>query len=137
MDFLDPNNWHELLRDTHEYRIYLDDTGEVFAVLDRDDYLWAIKWKWCAKRNLNGKVYARRAVSKNSGGYRVSTKTQYLHIEIMKRTGKRRRSAMQVLVDHRNGRSLDCRRINLRWASYQQNNRNVYGYTFKQQSFAL
>ena len=40
LDPLDPNVWP-----AHEHRIYGDDNANVYAVVDEDDYLWAIKWK--------------------------------------------------------------------------------------------
>ena len=135
--FLDPNNWGELLHDQHEHRIYLDNTGELYAGVDFEDYQWAIQWRWCAKRDPNGKIYARRAVSTYRGGERAGSATVYLAIEIMKRAKKRRKSALQILVDHRNGRSLDCCRSNLRWASYQQNNWNLFGRLVEQEVLAL
>lgn len=136
MDFLDPNTWTDTLAN-HEHRIYLDNTGELYALVDWEDYQWAIQWRWCAKKDPNGKVYARRAASEHANGQRLRTYTIYLHTEIMKRTKKRRRSADQCLVDHRNGRSLDCRRSNLRHASYSQNNRNLFGFAYKQRSLEI
>lgn len=123
--------------DRHEHRIYLDDRGDEYAIVDAVDYQWAIQWRWNAKRDPNGKVYARRAISETVGGQRLSTKTLYLHIEIMKRKKKRRPSKHHLVADHRNGKSLDCRRSNLRWATYQQNNRNLYGVAAVQEVLAL
>lgn len=137
IEFLDPNNWNTLLADNHEHRVYLDNTGELYAVIDKEDYQWAVQWRWCAKRDPNGKVYARRAVGENANGQRLRTRTIYLHIEIMKRAKKRKRFPQQCLVDHRNGRSLDCRRVNLRWASYQQNNWNLFGRAYRQMSLDI
>lgn len=136
-DFLDPNTWDILLFAPHEHRIYLDDTLEVYAIVDEIDYAWAVQWRWCAKRDPNGKVYARRAQGVNRGGKRLKTFTVYLHVEIMKRMRKRRKSKMQVLVDHRNGRSLDCRRDNLRHATYQQNNANLFGIHYHQAELGI
>jgi len=137
MDFLDPNTWDILLHDDREYRIYLDDRAELYATVSQEDYQWAIQWRWCAKKDPSGKIYARRAVGENANGQRLRTCTVYLHIEIMRRMKKRKQSPLQCLVDHRNGRSLDCCRINLRWASYQQNNWNLFGRAYKQQTLDL
>lgn len=129
-DPLDPNTLD--FGDDHEYRIYLDDRGELYAIVDREDYEWAIRWRWCAKRDPCGAIYARRAVGENVKGVgRVRTFTEYLHVAIHKRTKKRRPSRFHVLVDHRNGKSLDCRRKNLRWATNSMNQKNRWGHAPK------
>jgi hypothetical protein len=129
-DPFDPNNWDAIFaqHDAHEYRVYLDDRGDLYAIVDREDYEWAIKHRWCAKKELNGTFYARRAVGENANGQRLRTFSLYLHIEIHKRTKKRRPTRFHVLVDHRNGRSLDCRRKNLRWVTPSMNQRNRWGH---------
>lgn len=131
LDPWDPNNWDTLhLRELQrEHRIYLDDRGAEYAIVDPIDYQWAVQWRWNALRDKSGNVYARRAVSETVGGVRLRTSTAYLHVEIQKRTKKQRPSRFHVLVDHRNGKSLDCRRSNLRWATPSMNTRNQWGRT--------
>lgn len=109
-----------------EYRIYGDDRASVWAVVDEVDYQWAIQWRWNPKR-FRGKVYLRRAVNKYAEGVRIGAATLYLHIEIMRRSGVIPLSDQHVLVDHRNGDSLDCRRHNLRWATSSINRINRGG----------
>lgn len=122
-----------MLHDTHfiseqwEYRIYLDNRASVWAVVDEVDYHWAVRWLWAAKNSKRGnKVYAYRTLSDRSRGYKV-TSSLYLHVQIMERTGIVRPSEKHLVVDHRNGDSLDCRRSNLRWATRSMNRRNIYG----------
>jgi len=122
VDFFDPNTWS--LEDTHEYRIYLDDRAQTWALVDAEDYWYFSQWKWHAnkphKRRFGKKVYARRSLS-NGARYKAP---EYLHVAIHKRTGSIPPSLFHTLVDHENGNELDCRRKNLRWATVQENNKN-------------
>ena len=113
-----------LMAQTHEHRIYLDDREAEWAIVDQDDYAYFSRWRWNMKRGRTN--YARRAI-----GNGAKKKTLYLHVEIMKRW-KNPPSEKHCTVDHRNGNSLDCRKKNLRWATIQQNNRNVNGVEARQ-----
>lgn len=123
MDWLDPNNWHPI---DHEFRIYGDDNAQTWAVVDQDDYDWAIRYRWNWARKRNG-LYMRRGVSLYNAGQRAGTKTVYLHIEVMKATGIEPPSPDHLLVDHRDGDTTNCRRRNLRWATYEMNGKNKLG----------
>lgn len=128
LDPFDPNNWVE---QEYEYRIYLDNYGNNYAIVDEIDWLYFSQWCWCIKRSkhrlLTPKFYARRAVGTNENGGRIRTRTVYLHIEIMRRFNPTPPSILHWIVDHRNGKSLDCRRKNLRWATQSMNSRNLFG----------
>jgi hypothetical protein len=121
-DFLNPNNW---VPDTeHEHRLYLDDHAGVYAVLDYEDWLWAIRWRWMGVTSRGGsKIYARRTARLRGGGWR----SVFLHVEVMLRSGIEPPSSAHRIVDHRNGKSLHCRKSNLRWATGSMNRRNLYG----------
>ena len=124
MNIFDPNTWEPVV---HEFRIYGDDRAGVWAVIDEEDYQWAIKYRWCVKTCRYMKPYLRRAVGVSANGIRLKTYSLYLHIEIMKRTGIQPTTPQHRLVDHRNGNSFDCQRSNLRWATPRMNSLNQYG----------
>lgn len=127
--WLEPFDLENLLREheTHEHRIYGDNKASIWAVVDAIDYDFAIRHRWNVLRRPRGGLYMRRAVGENANGQRLRTYTVYLHVEIMKRTGIEPPSPEHIIVDHRNGKTLDCRRSNLRWATPKQNRANVYG----------
>lgn len=127
---LDPN-WLDFGPDV--YRIWLDDRENEFALVDVQDYRWVQEHRWCLniKKSRGSahhiKKYARRAVGENAGGQRLKTWTLYLHVAIMQRVQPVPPSTAHTIVDHRNGQSLDCRRVNLRWATPSMNAKNVLG----------
>ncbi len=123
-DIWDPRNWKD---EEHEYRIYGDDRASIWAVVDEEDYQWAIQWLWSPKWSRGGrKVYLRRVGHEGTRQSRTQ-RTIWLHTEIMKRTGIEPPSPLHTLVDHRDGNSLNCRRNNLRWATVGMNARNRNG----------
>ena len=94
---LDPN---VCLATQHEYRIYGDDNCSIWAVVDEEDYHWAIQWKWSPKWSRGGKKMYLRRVGHEGGRYdgtRVQ-RTIWLHVEIMKRSGKKPRTSKHQLV---------------------------------------
>lgn len=109
----------------HQHRIYGDNRESVFALIDEEDYHWAVQWSWGPKLSRGGsKIYLYR----HSRGV-----SYYLHKEIMKRNEPEPPSPEHTIADHRNGQSLDCRRANLRWATPSQNSLNIngrYAYNF-------
>lgn len=124
LDWADPNTWDLTPR---VCRIYGDDNAQVEALVDEEDYQYLIRYRWNPKLT-KGKIYLRRAISTyHSEGGRAGSATIYLHVEIMKRKGVEPPCSEHVLVDHRNGNSLDCRRSNLRWSTKTMNNRNRFG----------
>lgn len=130
LDMWDPRTWGSC---SHEHRIYGDDRAQTWAIVDEEDYQWALQWCWCLNikksrgNPLKTKAYMRRAVGENANGQRLRTYTVYLHLEILKRSGAIPPSDQHIIGDHRNGHSLDCRRSNLRWATHSMNSRNVHG----------
>lgn len=120
-DWSDPNTW---VFPEHEFRIYGDDRAQTWAVVDEDDYHWLIAWRWAPKVSRGGKkVYLYRTITDRvSGNWSL-----FLHVAIMERSGVKQPSPQHVVVDHRNGDSLDCRKANLRWATRSMNRLNVNG----------
>lgn len=129
LDPWNPNNWDTMFaaEDSREVVLYLDDDGRDLVLISAIDYQWATSWRWCAKRDPNGNIYARRAVGENAFGSRLRTFTLYLHIEIMKRMKRRKPTPRHKLVDHRDGNSCNNQRRNLRWATHSMNNWNRGG----------
>lgn len=131
-DMWDPNGWDLGPKDRF---IFGDDkaTPEHIAVIDEEDYEWAMKHRWCPiyMRNRNDPtkfhVYLRRAVGENHGGKRHRTYTLYLHREILWRAQPKQPSPRHKYSDHRDGDELNCRRANLRWLTQSQNSRNRHG----------
>lgn len=110
-----------------ERRLWLDEQERRCAIVDESDYDYFSRWLWTAKPSLGfRKYYAFRPVTSQTNGVRVVS-SAYLHVEIMRRSGVSPPTFAHVVVDHRNGDSLLCARLNLRWATRSQNARNRYG----------
>lgn len=130
LDPFDPRTWCEPIEPV--CYLHLSDRFDVYALVDPEDYAWAKKHRWCHTYGSGEMVevaedvfaiarpdhiYARRCV----GG-----QTLWLHREILTlRDGKPRFA--RTVGDHKNGLTLDCRRINLRWATPSQNAKNIVG----------
>lgn len=128
-DDFNPNTWEPSPEVCY---LHLSDRFDVYAILDREDYEWARQYKWCHTYGSGEMVevaegvfsiarpdhiYARRC---------VGDKTLFLHREILtRRDGPSRYK--RAIGDHLNGKTLDCRRANLRWATMRMNARNVPG----------
>lgn len=108
-------------------KIYLRDDGQLWALVDVEDYIFFSQWKWSWAATPRGRLYARRSIGgeRNEIGRKASS-SLYLHRAILQRYSKPPSPAHKI-GDHRNGNSLDCRRINLRWATISMNNENVFG----------
>jgi hypothetical protein len=95
-------------KDGYSYRrIYLGD-GK-FTIVEPKDYYWLNDFHWCinvSRRN----IYAVRLELTGDG----HLKKVRMHREIMNAPANR-------LVDHKNGKTLDNRRSNLRLATHSQN----------------
>lgn len=123
-DFWDPNTWDLT---PAPRRLYLDDEGLEFLLLDEEDYFWAVAWRWHVNKphaRRNGK---KRYVCRCRGGGGRYKPKLYLHVEIMKRTGILPPSPEFIIVDHRDGNEFNCQRSNLRWATPKMNSMNVNG----------
>lgn len=119
----DPNTWDWTER---EYRVWVGPQLVHGFLVDYVDYVWATRWLWNPKYPKRGNhrkkmVYCYRTKSfPRTGDFRNDV-SMYLHIEIMKRTGIEPPSPLHMLVDHIDGDTLNCTRINLQWATYAMN----------------
>jgi hypothetical protein len=85
--------------------------GKVAVVDDQDAHLAA--FRWCAYRHPRA-WYAQRAIRRPDGTW----STVLLHRVVLGVTDPK------IMVDHRNGDGLDCRRVNLRIATTAENAHN-------------
>lgn len=84
-------------------------TREMVAIVDDEDFAAVSAFKWHAAAHGNGIFSARRT---------ASGKTVYLHRFLMGEIPS------GFVVDHINGNPLDCRRANLRIATFRENAMN-------------
>jgi hypothetical protein len=119
-DFWNPNTWD---LSSPEYRIYGNNDCTIWAVVDEEDYQWASQWMWSCMVSRHGLIYLRRTLTITENGKR-RYEPFYLHVGVMQRTGIEPESPKHVLVDHKDRDTLNCRRINLRWATYKMNANN-------------
>ena len=120
-DLWDPNNWD---LSPKLCRLYLDDHGEEFLVLQDEDFWWACNWRWHINKPHKTRYGSKRYATRSPGWGGQYKPKLYLHVEIMKRTGILPPSDKHTLVDHIDGNEFNCCRSNLRWATVFQNNWN-------------
>ena len=124
MDVWDPRNWDELFAQ-EQFRIYGDDALTKVALVDFEDYAWAVQWCWHVNEPHPVRKGTKRYFCRQtSNGKRCGPKL-YLHIEIMKRKGIERPSELHI-VHHADGNEWNCRRSNLGWITPRQNARNQH-----------
>lgn len=113
--------------------IYLDNSGEIFCVVDNEDYEWANQWRWNpVYSKQKRKIYAKRSTRKNGKAISI-----YLHKEIVYRAYGMPPSDRHIIGDHKNGQSLNNRRHNLRWATPSENAKNLHGFYAQQMRLAF
>lgn len=106
-----------------DFRIYLDTSCTVFALVSEEDYAWAIQWKWQITWDRHKrKMYATRSTSDGTSRKRIKL---YLHKEVLKRSGKVQPTEKHHMGDHGDGDSLNCQRWNLEWATPSQNRKTA------------
>lgn len=92
-------------------------------ILDEEDYLWARQWRWQWNPSKNKKkLYVRRTAT-----YQGRYISVYMHKVICLRANGPPPSPCHIISDHMNGNELDCRRVNLRWATPSDNRQNYHG----------
>lgn len=102
---------------------YVGTDAELTIVIDEEDYLWASQWRWGINPSKNKKkLYVRRTSS-----YQGRFISVYLHKLICQRTWGAPPTSSHIIADHRNGNTLDCRRLNLGWETPSGNRQNYNG----------
>ncbi len=106
----------------------------MYAVVDLIDYPFAMQWRWKAIRSKGRKEkwYAFR--TSRILGRHVA---YFLHKEICLRAHGLPPSKDHLIGDHLDGDSLNCRRLNLAWATSSQNRRNLHGIAYQQLRLAI
>ena len=114
--------------------IYLDNSGELFCVVDLHDWEWASKWKWkpIRSRGKTHKVYAFRTTR-----WKGKHVAYFLHKEICFRAHGLPPTKYHIIGDHQDGQSLNNRRSNLEWATSSDNRKNRHGLFAQQTRLAL
>jgi hypothetical protein len=89
---------------------YIPLTRGLYAIVDKADYEWLSRYRWCTL-GAGERPYACR---------RENGKTIYMHREILQ-------APPDLCVDHIHGFTLDNRRANLRTCTHSENMRNRKG----------
>lgn len=107
-------------------RVYLDKECDTYCIVDEEDYAWASKWRWSYTwdRSRTKKYATRMTRQRKVSAIQIKV---YMHKEILKRSKGEPPSELHTIGDHKDGRSLNNTRNNLRYATLQQNRRNVAG----------
>jgi hypothetical protein len=141
-DPFDPSSWKA---DEHEYRIYASNDPEFYVVVDQEDYAFLAQFSWSIHTYHNGRaartqLYLRRSISdfyapdgpmyeSLTSGKLVRNRKRvqrnlFLHFVVMLRKGDIPPDKHHHIVDHDNRNTRNCRRSNIRWATWQTNNLN-------------
>lgn len=96
---------------------FLPLTRGMYAMVDDEDFGRLRFWSWSVQVSGPGKLYARRTAKNKGKQY-----NRYLHHEVL---GLEIPLKKGMVVDHKNGDTLDCRKSNLRVCSRSQNMANT------------
>lgn len=131
LDPFDPRGWIET--EPAACYLHLSDRFDVYAIVDPEDYAWARQYRWChtyGSGEMTEVAEGVFAMARPDGMYArrcVGGQTIYLHREILTRWKGLPRSNHRRVGDHKDGKTLNCRRANLRWATPSQNAKNIVG----------
>lgn len=144
-DIWDPTTWVE-----QEYRIYASNDPDYYVNVDQVDYSFLSQNKWSVHTYTDGRVqrsklYLRRSVSDFLGpdgtpylseftgrlerNRKRVQRNLFLHFVVMLRKMFDEdcypATKHHHIVDHEDRKPSNCRRANLRWATWSENNLNT------------
>lgn len=93
-------------------------TQNQYAIIDDEDFERVSQYKWMARKDRYG-FYAAKGLYKGKVNGKYKTNFTHMHRFLLKIEDP------DMIVDHKNGDTLDNRKENLRIATKQQNNRNI------------
>lgn len=93
-------------------------TRGMVALVDDEDFDRLSAFSWSAVKGRRESFYASRGVGV---GEPLMVRTRQMQRDVLDPLGE---VPSHILADHRNGDTLDCRKENLRWASFEESNRN-------------
>jgi hypothetical protein len=131
VDPFDPRDW-PVPQPEDTCFISLSSRVDCHAIVDRVDYEWALavgSGLWCHTYGSGEMCPETGVMQRPDGMYARKTvggRTLFLHREICRRAHGEP-PLDNYMADHHNGHTLDCRRVNLSWATRSQNAKNVPG----------
>lgn len=93
-------------------------TRGMVAIVDDEDFERLSAFNWQAVEGRRGAFYASRCVAAWEG---LGVRVRQMQRDVLDPEGRVPRT---LIADHRDGNTLDCRKHNLRWATFEQSNRN-------------
>lgn len=120
-DAFDPRNWDRLIDAEYEYRIYADDNASEYCVVDREDWEFFSQWRWHVNKPHPRRAGKKRYLTRSTSNGRRPGPKLYLHVEIMRRAGKKPPTPKQKYVDHCDGDEMNCRKYNLEYVTQREN----------------